>query len=46
MHQKHIDLARTAACWPDTSAQEPRVSVAVWVVPLIVFWVIVGLAVM
>lgn len=46
MHSRTIDAARTAACWRDDPAPEPRVSVGVWVVPLIVFWVIVGLAVM
>jgi hypothetical protein len=49
MHTRTIDLARTAACWRDEAPPSDldtarHVSALVWIVPLVAFWVIVGLA--
>jgi hypothetical protein len=43
MHAKYIDLARQGVAWREPSDSR-RVSALVWVVPLVAFWVIVGLA--
>jgi hypothetical protein len=47
MHTRIQDLARTAACWQEPAAPDDarHVSALVWIVPLVCFWVAVGLAV-
>jgi hypothetical protein len=45
MHAKHIDLARTALCYRDDAANDRQhVSVLVWVLPLVGFWLLVWAA--
>jgi hypothetical protein len=39
MHAKHIDLARTAACYRDDAANDRHVSVLWWLVPTFAAWV-------
>jgi hypothetical protein len=46
MHSRLIDLAREGACYREPADDARRVSALVWLVPLVAFWVIVGLAVM
>jgi hypothetical protein len=43
MHSRLQDLARQGVAWREPSDSR-RVSALVWVVPLVAFWVIVGLA--
>jgi hypothetical protein len=45
MHSKHIDLARQGTCWHEDADDARHVSALVWIVPLVCFWVAVGLAV-
>jgi hypothetical protein len=47
VHTRMIDLSRHAACYRDAPQPDARrVSALVWLVALVAFWVIVGLAVM
>jgi hypothetical protein len=46
LHTKYVDLASTAACYRDDPQPARRVSALWWLLLLVAFWVIVGLAVM
>jgi hypothetical protein len=46
MHDRLTDAARFGICTPEPDADDARhVSALVWIVPLVCFWVAVGLAV-